>query len=85
MSLQELKDHLTRKYPSHLVQVVKKDDYYSEWEEAPEQVIQMTMNDFSIVDPFTSECGRFGVDPQATYGIEKADADLIRNHNKIIL
>lgn len=85
MRLQELKDHLTRKYPSHLVQVVKKDDYYSDWDEAPEEVIQITRNDFSIVDPFASECGRFGVDPLATYGIEKADADLIRNHNRIIL
>ena len=28
------------------------------------------MNDMAINDPFTSECGRFTVDPVQEYGIE---------------
>jgi hypothetical protein len=83
MSTQELKDYLSKKYPNHAVAIINKDENYSDHDEAPEQLIQITTNDFSIVDLFSSECGRFHAEPFTTYGIEKKDADLIRMHNKL--
>lgn len=41
-----------------------------------------TTDDMTIVDPFTSECGRFDVDPVETYGLPMHKAHEMVDHNK---
>lgn len=42
----------------------------------------VTVNQFSISDLFYSECGKFTVDPYATYGYTKAEALQLRDLNE---
>lgn len=47
----------------------------------PALLIAMTAEDMCIVDPTTTSCGRFIVDPQEVYGISHEDAKAILAHN----
>jgi hypothetical protein len=84
METQALYNHLTQKYPTIEVSVVGKADAGVALDDAPDHVVQIVHKDCGIVDPFTSECGRFVVDPALVYGIEIADAQLMRDHNKVV-
>lgn len=45
-------------------------------------VFALTCNNYSIADPFRSECGRFGVDPVSTYGLSLGDAKQLEDLNE---
>ncbi|MAY34740.1 MAG: hypothetical protein CMN84_01435 [Spongiibacteraceae bacterium] len=47
-------------------------------------VFGIEVNDFFITDPSLSECGRFNVDPQATYGVPADWANALRWLNKTL-
>ena len=45
-------------------------------------VFGLTINDVAIHDPFTSDCGRFPVDPTEAYGLTMDDAMQLRDLNE---
>lgn len=46
--------------------------------------IAVVVNDYEIVEPEKSECGRFNVDPLATYGLSKEQADCLNGLNALL-
>lgn len=81
----ELHDYLVDKYPEHQFEIVEKSSLDVECDEAPDSIIVVTVDDFSLHDLFSSQCGRFTVDPMTEYRIEMVDAELVRDHNKIAI
>lgn len=47
-------------------------------------VFGFILNDMLISDPFSSECGRFKVDPTETYGVSQEDAMQLVELNKLV-
>lgn len=45
-------------------------------------LIVLTHDEFTIVDPFTCECGRFGYSP-SYYGLSLEAAKIMRDHNQV--
>jgi hypothetical protein len=50
--------------------------------DCPEFLLVVTSNSFAILDPLSSECGRFPVDPSC-YGLTREAATIIRRFNRI--
>jgi hypothetical protein len=60
----------------------KADTAYVDDAEYADRLIGLLADDMLIIDPFTSPCGRFEVNPHVTYGLPSAAAiDLLR-HNQ---
>ena len=78
-------------YEEDFVQIKKLDKFYTEEDyylnNDGSQVLETRMGfewqDFFITEPFSSECGRFEVDPTKYYGITKDEADKIEKYNTI--
>jgi hypothetical protein len=80
---EEVIAYLNAKYQDKEIGVIGKAEAFVEDEAAPEIVIFIESNDTMILNPLLSSCGRFQIDPKATYGIEPEDAELINKHNKV--
>lgn len=81
MNTNELVTRLQAAYPGREIQVVpKRDTAYVDDTFMPEQLVGMVHEDFLIINPFATECGRFEVDPSA-YGIADVDAHAMHEHN----
>ena len=50
-----------------------------------DHVVVIRVNDFNVIDPYASECGRFYVDPEEAYGISDRAAQRMRAFNGIAL
>ena len=61
------------------------EDYYlnNDGSQVLETRMGFEWKDFFITEPFSSECGRFEVDPTKYYGITKDEADMIEKYNTI--
>jgi hypothetical protein len=57
------------------------EDYYNN--DYKETRIGFVHEDFFITEPFTTECGRFEVDPTEYYGITKDEAEMIEKYNTL--
>jgi len=79
----EIVVYLSAKYNKLTFATVGKNESCVEDEEAPEVLVSIEYMDMSIIDPFSSECSRFIVDPVVQYKIELKDAQLISNYNKV--
>lgn len=60
----------------------KAESAYVDDEEYVDELIGVVVDYFFIVDPTTSTCGRFDVDPVDAYGIPQHVTDAMMNHNK---
>lgn len=79
---EKLLAHLVSKYPAlepHFVD--KSTTAYADDPAMPPQLIAIVVKDNEIVDPYTSECGRFQVSPGEAYGISDEDALYIKAIN----
>lgn len=47
-------------------------------------IFGVNVNGYHIVDPTVSECGRFEVDPQETYGMSEADVAALKGLNNTL-
>lgn len=81
----EIVTYLTEKYSKLVFITVGKVESSIEDEAAPEVLVAIEYQGMSIIDPFASECGRFIVDPVVQYGMQRNDAQLISNYNKVSL
>lgn len=78
-----LLDHLSRHYPDASFYVAKRQDVgVEDYEGTPELLVAIDTDGESILDPLSSECGRFPTEA-SYYGIDHLDAQLIRAHNRI--
>ena len=70
-----LLERLQQKYPAlDFTHIYKIDTSECDNDRAPERLICFTANGMACVDPFSSDCGRFEVDPKTAYGIDVDDA-----------
>jgi hypothetical protein len=60
----------------------KAETAYVDDAEYADRLIGLLADDMLIIDPFSSSCGRFDVDPHATYGLPLAAANEVVRHNK---
>jgi hypothetical protein len=81
----ELANRLTDQYEREF-QVCKKEHVGCEDEhDAPPYVVGFLHDGIFVVDPFSSDCGRFSGNPVLSYGISVRDALAIRQHNKVVV
>lgn len=80
---EEIIAYLNAKYPDNEIGVIGKSEAFVEDEAVPDILIFIESNDTMILNPLFSSCGRFKVEPKASYGIEADDAELINKHNKV--
>jgi hypothetical protein len=84
MTAEEFAAHLSALYPNKTFEVMDKDGAGCEdHPNASPLVVCLMTDEMCIVDPLSSSCSRFSVDPQATYGIKPQDAADIRAFNKV--
>lgn len=60
----------------------KAETAYVDDAEYADRLIGLLAYEMLIIDPFTSSCGRFEVDPHVTYGLPMAAADELLRHNQ---
>lgn len=67
--------------PSLKLEIVNKEETAYVDDEVSEFLIAVSTDDEQLIDPFTSSCGRFTVEPEIAYGIDKDIAKIICDHN----
>ena len=85
MDIQLLHIFLVSRYPKFSFEIGSKQESGIDDIKAPDKLISLGFEDMSIIDPFSSSCGRFSVNPTEAYGLKEQDAQLIRQHNKVSL
>lgn len=73
------------RYPTFSFAMVGKVESGINDADVPDQLISLGFEGMSIIDPFSSSCGRFSVAPSEAYGLGEQDALLIKEHNKVSL
>jgi hypothetical protein len=71
------------RYPTFSFTIVSKAESGIDDADVPDQLISLGFEDMSIIDPFSSNCGRFSVNPSEAYGLNEQNALLIKEHNKV--
>ena len=61
------------------------EDYYlnNDGSQMLETRMGFEWEDFFITEPFSSECGRFEVNPEEYYGITKDEAEMVEKYNTL--
>ena len=73
---------LREAYPNLTFDTVRKSlSAFADDDRYADLLIGVVTDDFLIISPFDSECGRFTVSPDIEYGIPKEVADKIVQHN----
>ena len=85
MNTQLLYILLLSRYPTFSFAIVSKAESGIDDADVPDQLISLGFEGMSIIDPFSSSCGRFSVTPSEAYGLSEQDALLIKEHNKVSL
>lgn len=62
--------------------VAKGETVYADDADYAKTLIGVLAEDMLIIDPFSSSCGRFDVDPHAAYGLPNAAASMLLRHNQ---
>ncbi|WP_413460660.1 hypothetical protein [Herbaspirillum huttiense] len=81
---ERLATEIRASYPSLSVSVIEKDETaYGDQEDVPNELVEIAVRGISVIDPYTSECTCFAVDPEEYYGIPEAIAKRISEHNRV--
>jgi hypothetical protein len=69
-------------YPKMIWEVASKDETSYVDDEVSDILLGLVTTDAVIFDLFSSECGRFEVDPEQQYGISLSVAKAVKKFNK---
>ncbi|MDR9836883.1 MULTISPECIES: hypothetical protein [Herbaspirillum] len=71
-------------YPNLSVTVIEKNETaYVDQADVPDELVEIAVRGISVIDPYSSECTCFPVDPEAYYGIPQAIAQRVSEHNRV--